>query len=76
MADILHQAGRFTVRKAAHGKGYEVYEEGPVAAERRASIGEGPGPHLGIQRAIAEAERRHAAGSSSTAARAAAMRRG
>lgn len=58
--NILHQNGSFSVRKAA--KGYEVYRDEGVASTRVASIGDGPAPRLGITRAIAECDRRAAAG--------------
>ncbi len=53
-AAILYQIGKFTVRSAP--KGYEVYEDGPTAAIRVASIG--AGLTNALQRAIDEANRR------------------
>jgi hypothetical protein len=54
--EILYHVGNYTVRKAA--KGYEVYRENAVVAERCAIIGsEGP---RWFRRAVAEADKRAA----------------
>ena len=59
VGEILHTAGDFDVRYAG-SKGYEVFRNGAVSAERVAQIGHGNGPSLGFERAKAEAERRAA----------------
>jgi len=56
---ILHESPDKTHYVMKHPKGfYEVYKNGPTVATRVASIGEGPGPNLGLSRAISEANKR------------------
>ncbi len=52
---MIYQNGDFYVRDAGK-KGYEVYQNGHVAATRVASIGRS----LGLARAIAECDKRAA----------------
>ena len=54
MNAILYQNGRFWVTDT--GKWYEVREDGATASRRVATIGYGP--NHGIERAIAECDRR------------------
>jgi len=58
-AQILYETkgGRFWV--ARQGSGFAVFESGATHSVRVASIGDGPGPRLGIERALAEADRRN-----------------
>ncbi len=55
--DIKYETADFWVL-AVGKRGFEVYKTGIVVSTRVASIGHGPGPNLGIERAIAEADRR------------------
>lgn len=57
---ILYQNGAFDVRAEKFGKtdGFAVYENGPTAAHRVASIGFSG--DAGLRRAIIEADRRAA----------------
>lgn len=57
-AAILFQRGNYFAIRAR--RGFEVYRCGATHAVRCASIGDGPGPNLGLDRAIAECERRAA----------------
>ncbi len=58
---ILYQtANHYVVAAADPKKGFEVYRNEGVAAVRCGIIGHGPGPSLGLTRAIAEADRREA----------------
>lgn len=56
--DIKHEVGAFWVLDVG-SRGYQVYETGATHSTKVASIGLGNG--LGLERAIKEAERRHAA---------------
>lgn len=56
-ARIVHETRDFWVL-AVGARGFEVYRTGLTHSTRVASIGHGPGPNLGLQRAIAECERR------------------
>jgi len=56
--NILYEKGNYTVR--SHPKGhFEVYRNQGTAAVKCATIGKGPGPHLGYERAKAEVDKRH-----------------
>jgi hypothetical protein len=59
MADILHETRDFWVSDAGK-RGFEVYRNGATASVRVACIGHGPAPNLGLQRAIAECDKRQA----------------
>jgi len=65
--DILHEAGDYWVKRVA--RGFEVYRNGLTHAVRVASVGDGPGPRLGIERAKAEADRLYATDFVATAQR-------
>jgi hypothetical protein len=55
---ILYQNGPYTMRPGAGRKWFEVHKDCGTASLRVAIIGQGPGPKLGLERAIAEADRR------------------
>ena len=55
--DIKYETDDFWVL-AVGTRGFEVYKTGILASHRVASIGHGAGPNLGLERAIAEADRR------------------
>lgn len=55
--DIKHETAHFWVLDVGR-RGYEVYRSGATHSTRVACVGRGPGPRLGLERAIAEAERR------------------
>jgi hypothetical protein len=58
LRDIVFETGRYWVKRAAKNT-YEVYENGSVCAERRASysVNLGPEENSGLDRAIAHAKR-------------------
>ena len=56
---IVYETPKQTHYVRSVGKrGFEVYRNGAVCAERVACIGNGPAPRLGIERAKLEADRR------------------
>lgn len=55
--DIKHEAGAFWVLDIG-SRGYQVYQAGITHSTKVASIGRGQG--LGLERAIKDADRRHA----------------
>lgn len=57
--DIEHETENFWVLNVGK-RGFEVYRKGTTHSTRCAQIGNGPGPNLGIERAIAECNRREA----------------
>jgi hypothetical protein len=59
-SDIKYETRGFFVLDVG-AKGFEVLENRGTHSVRVASIGAGPGPALGVERAIAEADRRQAA---------------
>lgn len=59
LTDIRHETRDFFVLSVGD-KGFEVYKTGCGAAVKVASIGNGPAPDLGIERAIRECKRRQA----------------
>jgi hypothetical protein len=59
LQDIKHETHDFWVLDV-RARGFEVYRKGCTHSTRVASIGPGPAPRLGIERAIAECERRQA----------------
>lgn len=60
LSDIKYETRNFFVL-SIEDAGFAVYKNGPTASTRVASIGNGPGPQLGLTRAISEAERRQTA---------------
>lgn len=58
LRDIVFETGRYWVKRASKNS-YEVYENGSVCAERRASFSANLGPeeNSGLNRAIAHAKR-------------------
>jgi hypothetical protein len=58
-SDILYENPTHWVL-AVGSKGFEVYRKTITHSVRCASIGHGPAPQLGLTRALAEADRRHA----------------
>jgi len=62
-SDILFQHGSHWISKERTGRShsYMVWRDGLTHATKVATIGEGPVPHLGFERAKAEAVKREAA---------------
>lgn len=59
LSDIAYETHDFWVLSVG-ARGYEVMRKGATGSYRVASIGNGPAPRLGIERAKAEADRRQA----------------
>jgi hypothetical protein len=61
LSEIVYEtpSKRFWVRSVG-AKGYEVYRVDVTASTRIMSVGHGPAPQLGIERAKAEADKREA----------------
>lgn len=60
LSDIKHETANFWVLEVGH-KGFEVYQKGCTHSTRVASIGHGPAPFLGLERAKRAANDRQAA---------------